>query len=171
MSTYIERTTTMSQNLPAGTPLRAPAPAAPHARGAAMTALVIVNLVPVLASLAFGVIALVAPALLLPDGAGMTTGAQYYAAFYAARAIPLGLALLIVLLRIRPDSRNQGMLGALLLVSAVAQLGDAVIGGVWGTTAIRGGIAAALIQIGSVVLLALWHRRYDPRRQPLVTAG
>jgi hypothetical protein len=151
-------------------PLRLPAPPAPHARGAAMTALVVVNTIPVLASLAFAVIALVAPALLLPGGDGVSDGVRYYAAFYAARAIPLGLALLIVLFRIHPDSRNQGLLGGLLLVSAVAQLGDAIIGGVWGTTAIWGGIAAAVIQIGSVVLLALWHRRYDPRRQPLAGA-
>jgi hypothetical protein len=160
----------MSQPTGSPAPARRPAPPAPHARGAAMTALVVVNLVLAAASLAFAVIALVAPALLLPSGAAVTEGVRYYAAFYAARALPLGLALVIVLLRIHPDSRNQGMLGALLLVSAAAQLGDAVIGGVWGTTAIYGGIAAAVIEVGSVVLLSLWHRRYDARRQPLVGA-
>jgi cytochrome c biogenesis factor len=140
-------------------------PSAPHARGGRMIALIVVNLVFVVASLAFGVIALADPALLLPAGGTVSTGVQYYAAFYAVRAIPLALALVIVLLRIRPDSRNQGMLGALLLVAGVAQLGDAVIGVVWGTTAVYGGIVAAIVHIGSVVLLALWHRRWDPRRQ------
>jgi hypothetical protein len=137
---------------------------APHARGAAMVTVIVVNLVAVAASLAFGVIALVAPSILLPAGVAMSAGAQYYAGFYAARAIPLAIALVIVLLRIRPDSRNQGMLGALLLVAGAAQIGDAIVGAVWGTTALYGGIVAAVIHIGSVVLLALWHRRYDPRR-------
>jgi hypothetical protein len=139
-------------------------PPAPHARGAAMTTVVVVNLLIVAASLAFGVIALVDPALLLPAGAQSSTGVRYYAAFYAARALPLGVMLVIALLRIRPDSRNQGVLGVLLIVSGLAQVGDALIGGVWGTTALWGGILAAIVQFGSVVLLSLWHRRYDPRR-------
>jgi hypothetical protein len=139
-------------------------PPAPHTRPTQMVAIVVVNLVVVLASLAFAVIALVDPAFLLPSGAPVSTGVHYYAAFYAARAIPLGLALIVVLTRIRPDSRNQGMLGILLLVAGVAQIGDAVIGAAWGTTSLYGGIAAAVIHLGSVVLLSLGHRRWDPRR-------
>jgi hypothetical protein len=139
-------------------------PDAPHARGRGMIALIVVNMIPIVASLAFAVMALVSPALLLPAGVPVTAGAAYYAAFYAARALPLGLALAIVLLRIRPDSRNQGMLGALLLVAGAAQIGDAIVGGVWGTAALYGGIAAAVIHLASVILLALWHRRWDPRR-------
>jgi hypothetical protein len=147
-----------------GTPSTGTTPPAPHARGAGMTTVVIVNLVVVAAALAFGVIALVDPALLLPAGAQTSVGVQYYAAFYAARALPLGAMLVVALLRIRPDSRNQGVLGVLLLVSGLSQVGDAIIGGVWGTTALWGGIVAALVQFASVVLLSLWHRRYDPRR-------
>lgn len=146
-------------------PLTETTPDAPHARGRGMTALIIVNLVPVAASLAFAMIGLLDPVLLLPAHAHPSDGARYYGEFYAARALPLGIALAIVLLRTRPDSRNQGMLGVLLLVAGFAQIGDAAIGGAWGTTSLYGGIFAAFIHLGSVVILALWHRRWDPRRR------
>jgi hypothetical protein len=138
---------------------------APHARGRGMVVLIVVNLIPVAASIAFALIGLLAPALLLPAGAHPSAGATYYAEFYAARALPLGVLLAAALLRTHPDSRNQGILGILLLVAGLAQIGDAVIGGTWGTTAIWGGIAAAIIHLGSIVVLSLWHRRWDPRRR------
>ncbi|MER8182219.1 hypothetical protein [Kitasatospora sp. NPDC094015] len=65
-------------------------------------------------------LAVASPALLLPDAGA---GADFYAEAYAARQLPLSAAILLLV----ATGRRRGLL-PLLAVSAVAQLGDALLG-------------------------------------------
>ena len=70
--------------------------------------------------LAGGLIAWLHPALLLPSGTAVDTGARIYGARMAARALPLGIALLVLL-----AVRARAMLAALLVLVAAVEVGDA----------------------------------------------
>lgn len=67
----------------------------------------------------FGAVALAQPALLV--GTDPAAAGRYYAAMYAARAIPLAVGLIWELLRHQPAA-------TLLWIAAAAQFGDALIG-------------------------------------------
>ncbi|HKT06002.1 MAG TPA: hypothetical protein VJT31_41375 [Rugosimonospora sp.] len=71
--------------------------------------------------LAGGLLAWLHPEQLLPAGASAGTGVHLYAARMAARAIPLGAALLALL-----ALRARRLLGALLVLVAAIELGDTV---------------------------------------------
>ena len=71
--------------------------------------------------LAGGLIAWLHPAQLLPSGTAITTGTRIYGARMAARALPLGVALLVLL-----AVRARAMLAALLVLVAAVEVGDAV---------------------------------------------
>jgi hypothetical protein len=73
------------------------------------------------AVLAGGLIAWLSPAQLLPAGTPVTTGVQLYGARMAARALPLGLALLALL-----ALRANRMLAALLVLIAAIEIGDCI---------------------------------------------
>lgn len=122
-------------------------------------ALVLANAVPVLASLVFAVVALDSPSTLLPGVHEDDVGARYFAAYYAARSLPIGVGLAVALVRARSRPSAVGALMAVLAIAAVAQAGDAVAGAVHGTTASVGGGAAAVIHVVSLVLVHRWSRR------------
>jgi hypothetical protein len=71
--------------------------------------------------LAGGVLAWLRPEQLLPAGATGGTGMHLYAARMAARALPIGLALAVLL-----AMRARRMLGALLVLAAAIEIGDSV---------------------------------------------
>ena len=74
-------------------------------------------------AMAFSAAALVDPAIELPAGSHVTAGVDFYAQMYAARAIPLGAAVLLAL-----ASRSKRGLVTLLAVAGLVQAGDCVIG-------------------------------------------
>lgn len=127
------------------------------ARHVSWWVLVGANLVTAAASAAFGAVALLSPAMLLPPGhPEITSGAVYYAAMYGVRAVPLAVAFVLVALRARPGF--VGALVPLLAVAGMVQLGDIAIGAAYGTTAVAGGTVAAAIHLGSRLVLARWAR-------------
>jgi hypothetical protein len=71
--------------------------------------------------LAGGILAWLRPAQLLPAGASADVGVHLYGARMAARALPLGLALLVLL-----ALRARRMLGGLLVLVAAIEIGDSV---------------------------------------------
>jgi len=71
--------------------------------------------------LAGGLVAWLHPALLLPSGTPVTPGVRLYGARMAARALPLGAALVLLL-----ALRARRMLAALLVLVAAVEVGDAV---------------------------------------------
>ncbi|MEV6971998.1 hypothetical protein [Kitasatospora sp. NPDC093806] len=93
--------------------------------GRGTRALVIANAAGAALSMAFSVAGLLSPELALPGGTDPATPlTDLYAQAYAARALPLGAALLYQLLL----SRTGRGLTPLLLVSGAVQLADAAIG-------------------------------------------
>ncbi|RII43573.1 hypothetical protein DWB68_01300 [Galactobacter valiniphilus] len=97
------------------------------------------------ATVGFAVVGLLAPARLVPPGtspapaapaggAPLPVGTRYYAAMYAVRAIPLGVATALA-----PSLAGPGWATiALFAVGAAAQLGDLLIGAAhrqWGQVA------------------------------------
>lgn len=116
--------------------------------------LVVANVLGALASSAASVVGLVHPTFVLA-GSASTPLADVYTQAYAARALPLGAALVFVLL-----SRRRPGLRPLLVVSGLAQVADAAIGVRYGTPGMMvGGTLLAVVHLGS----AAWLRRATPR--------
>lgn len=84
----------------------------------------------------------------------VTTWMTFYADAYAARAIPLGVAMWAVLLV--PALRSRRTVTVLALIAGAAQLGDLVIGATQGIPGMMAGSAiGAAMHLGSLV----WLRR------------
>lgn len=105
-----------------------------------------------LGTVAFALVALVQPSALVPGESVL--GVRYYAAMYAARAIPLGAAVVVMLVR-------GAVAPALFWVAAACQLGDAAIGA-W---------AGQPGQVVTPLLLALAYASYAARRGGRVRMG
>ncbi|WP_433760783.1 hypothetical protein [Nocardia sp. CA-135398] len=115
---------------------------------------IIVNAVGAGVAVAFSVAALVDPTLAI-SGSADSPGIDLYAQAYAARAIPLGAALLFSL-----ASRRKRALLPLLTVSGVVQLGDVAIGTTQGVPGMMvGGSVLALIHFATAGQLALGRNR------------
>lgn len=107
--------------------------------------LVILNSLAAAGSMGSSVIALIDPAIILPAGDGIST---LYAQAYAARALPLGAALLWALMA----AKGERALLPLLVVSGVVQVADIAIGVTQGQPGmIVGGTTAAAVH-----LLSAW---------------
>jgi hypothetical protein len=116
--------------------------------------LVVVNVLGALASSGASVVGLVHPTFVLA-GSATSTLADIYTQAYAARALPLGAALVFVLL-----SRRRPGLRALLLVSGLAQVADAAIGLRYGAPGmVVGSTLLAVVHLGSLG----WLWRTAPR--------
>ncbi|WP_433633142.1 DUF4267 domain-containing protein [Nocardia sp. CA-120079] len=115
---------------------------------------IVVNAVGAGIAVAFSVAALVDPALAI-TGSADSPGVDLYAQAYAARAIPLGAALLFSL-----ASRHKRALLPLLTVSGAVQLGDVAIGATQGIPGMMvGGSVLALIHLATAGQLAVGSRR------------
>ena len=80
--------------------------------------IVVIGAVTVLAG---GLLAWLHPAALLPSGTGVTTGVRLYGARMAARSLPLGVALVLLL-----ATRSRRLLGWTLVLVAATEIGDCV---------------------------------------------
>ncbi|MEU1547357.1 hypothetical protein [Nocardia sp. NPDC005745] len=98
-------------------------------------------------SVGFAVTGVVAPAALAGSDAVAST--RYYAAMYAARAVPLGCAVLIAAFL----SISNGAWIVLLAGAGVCQVGDAVIG-LW--RRIPGQVAGSVL-VGTIHLASMTH--------------
>jgi hypothetical protein len=108
----------------------------------------VLNALGALISAGFGVVALLNPALILP-GADISAAVEISSWAYAVRAIPLGVALLILL----TTQGNRGLV-PVLVVSGVAQIGDAVIGAIHGIpNMLFGGSTLAILELGTAAWL------------------
>ncbi|WP_053645274.1 hypothetical protein [Streptomyces sp. XY431] len=120
--------------------------------GRGMRTMVIANASGTALSMAFSVVGLLSPGLFLPGGTDPVTPlTDLYAQAYAARALPLGAALLHQLL----ISRTGRGLVPLLLVAGAVQVADAAIGASShnpGMTA--GGTVLAALHLGLAARLA-----------------
>ncbi|WP_330256586.1 hypothetical protein OG874_19700 [Nocardia sp. NBC_00565] len=115
---------------------------------------IIVNAIGAGVAMAFSAAALVDPALAI-TGSADSPGVDLYAQAYAARAIPLGAALLSSL----TSRRKRGLL-PLLTVSGAVQLGDVAIGATQGIPGMMvGGTALALIHLATACQLAIGRSR------------
>ncbi|WP_433526472.1 DUF4267 domain-containing protein [Nocardia pseudovaccinii] len=115
---------------------------------------IIVNAVGAGVAVAFSVAALIDPTLAI-TGSADSPGVDLYAQAYAARAIPLGAALLFSL-----TSRRKRALLPLLTVSGAVQLGDGAIGAAQGIPGMMvGGSVLALIHLATAGRLALGNSR------------
>ncbi|WP_129840566.1 hypothetical protein [Streptomyces sp. RFCAC02] len=85
--------------------------------------LALLNGVAAVGSLGFALAAPADPGLVLPLGDGGATGTDLYARVYAARAVPLGAAVLYAATR-----RTAWHPAPLLVVAGLAQAGDALVG-------------------------------------------
>jgi hypothetical protein len=105
--------------------------------------LVILNVLAAAGSMASSALALANPAIILPTDAEVSTGVSLYAQAYAARALPLGAALLWAL-------RGRPSLVPLLAVSGLVQVADIAIGVAQGQPGmIAGGTTAAVVHLTS----------------------
>ncbi|MEU2253992.1 hypothetical protein ABZ540_12545 [Nocardia xishanensis] len=103
---------------------------------------VIVNAIGAATAMAFSIAALVDPTIAI-SGSADSPGIDLYAQAYAARAVPIGAALLFSL-----ASRRKRALLPLLTVSGAIQLGDVAIGATQGISGMMaGGSALALIHL------------------------
>ncbi|WP_063047220.1 hypothetical protein [Nocardia pseudovaccinii] len=115
---------------------------------------IIANAVGAGVAMAFSVAALIDPNLVI-TGSADSPGVDLYAQAYAARAIPLGAALLFSL----TSRRKRGLL-PLLTVSGAVQLGDVAIGAAQGIPGMMvGGSVLALIHLATAGRLALGNSR------------
>ncbi|WP_433733613.1 hypothetical protein ACQP0C_15620 [Nocardia sp. CA-129566] len=115
---------------------------------------IIVNAIGASVAMAFSAVALIDPTLAVTGGAD-SAGVDMYAQAYAARAIPLGAALLFSL-----TSRHKRGLLPLLTVSGAVQLGDVAIGATQGVPGMMvGGTVLALIHLATAGQLALGRNR------------
>ncbi|AHH15875.1 hypothetical protein NONO_c10680 [Nocardia nova SH22a] len=96
---------------------------------------------------AFGFIGLFAQSNMLPPDDAVTTGVQFFGALIAARNIPLGLAAIYVIIR-----RDRVDPTIVLVLSAIVQLGDTVIGLSHGlpSMGISAGVGAILYAFAAV---------------------
>jgi hypothetical protein len=116
---------------------------------------IIVNAIGAGVTMAFSAVALVDPTLAI-TGSADSPGVDLYAQAYAARAIPLGAALLFSL----TSRRKRGLL-PLLAVSGAVQLGDVAIGASQGIPGMMvGGTVLALIHLATAGQLA-FSRSHD----------
>ncbi|MGW1894434.1 hypothetical protein ACWCP6_29960 [Streptomyces sp. NPDC002004] len=93
-----------------------------------MSAHLVIGILNALAALVSGAAALVGlarPGLALTAGEQVTVGLRFFAGAYAARAVPLGAAVLVLL-----AAGSWNSLVPLLVVAGLAQAGDAAIGAV-----------------------------------------
>lgn len=104
-----------------------------------------VNLVAAALSTASALIALAAPGVL--SGGETAPGVEFYAQAYAARAVPIGLAVFALLLV--PALRTRPAALLVLSVAGLAQVGDLAIGAVQGIPGMMAGSA-----IGAIAHLA-----------------
>lgn len=104
-----------------------------------------------LATLGFAAAALARPDQLLRTPAA--EGVRYYAAMYAARALPLGVLVLA-------DLRRGGGPPALWAAAAAAQAGDAAIG-VWARQPVQVLGGASLAVAYAARARRLWAARHD----------
>ncbi|MGW4561310.1 hypothetical protein ACWEN3_02535 [Streptomyces sp. NPDC004561] len=91
-----------------------------------MSAHTVVGLLNALAALVSGlasVAGLARPAMALAAGEAVNSGVVFFARAYAARALPLSAAVLVLL-----AAGSWDLLGPVLVVAGLAQLGDAAIG-------------------------------------------
>lgn len=115
---------------------------------------IIVNAIGAGVAMAFSAVALADPTLAVTGGAD-SPGVDMYAQAYAARAIPLGAALLFSL-----ASRHKRGLLPLLTVSGAVQLGDVAIGAAQGVPGMMvGGTVLALVHLVTAGQLALGRNR------------
>lgn len=108
--------------------------------------LALLNAAAAAVSVFFGVAAAVRPQRFGPSAAADGTG-RFYAIMYAVRAVPLGLAVILALWLV-PTS---AVTVVLLLLAAVVQLADAVVGIIhrnWGMVA--GALFAVLVHVAGV---------------------
>ncbi|GAA2147729.1 hypothetical protein GCM10009760_38930 [Kitasatospora kazusensis] len=122
-------------------------------------ALLIANVGGALLSVGSSIAGLLDPGLALAHGSAVTAGVDFYAQAYAARAVPLGAALVQQLL----FGRTSRALTPLLLVSGVVQLADAAIG----LTAhnpgmVVGGSALAVLHLATAARLTRTEARMAP---------
>lgn len=108
------------------------------------------NTLAALASTGFGVAALVKPSL-IASPAGESAPSRFYPATYAARAIPLGLAVGIAVW-LTPAS---AFLLLLLGVAILAQVGDVIIGTVHRLPGMIGGAVFAVLCHGAAAVMSL----------------
>jgi hypothetical protein len=112
--------------------------------------LTILNAIGALIAAGFSIAGLIAPAMALPGGPPASALAALYAQVYAARAIPLAGATLLLLGRRAPRG-----LAPVLAVAGLAQLGDAISGAANGVLRmVLGSALLAAIHLGSVWWLA-----------------
>ncbi|MFX0576586.1 hypothetical protein [Nocardia nepalensis] len=115
---------------------------------------IIINAIGAGVAMAFSAAALVDPTLVI-TGTADSPGVDLYAQAYAARAIPLGAALLFSL-----TSRRKPGLLPLLTVSGAVQLGDVAIGASQGIPGMMvGGTVLALIHLATAGQLAFSRSR------------
>jgi len=88
-----------------------------------MVALIVANLLGAVVSGVSCLVGLVRPALALPPGESVTSGVMFFAGAYAARALPLSL----VTLALFASGVTTGLV-PVLVISGLAQVGDAVLG-------------------------------------------
>jgi hypothetical protein len=120
---------------------------------------VIVNGLAALVAMASSAAALANPALGLPAGSDVTPGVDFYAQAYAARALPLGAAVLLAL-----ASKSKRGLAPLLVVAGLVQVGDCVIGlAQHNAGPVIGGSALAAIHLASA-----WQLTRQQRITPTV---
>ncbi|MGW6919245.1 hypothetical protein ACWGB8_36335 [Kitasatospora sp. NPDC054939] len=128
--------------------------------------LVVANALGALLSVGSCLAGLVDPGLALPRGSAITSGVHVYAGAYAARALPLGVALIHQLLA----SRTKRGLLPLLVVAGVVQIGDAVIGlTVQNPGMTLGAGALAVLHLASAARIARPERR-SPSAAPAASA-
>ncbi|RJO73739.1 hypothetical protein D5S18_21485 [Nocardia panacis] len=109
--------------------------------------LVWVNAVVALVSVGFAIAGVLAPAALARSEVVVST--RYFAAMYATRAVPVGIAVVVAAFLSVPH----GVWIALLAVAGACQVGDAVIG-LW--RRIPGQVAGSVI-VGGVHLASMAH--------------
>ncbi|GAA5017758.1 hypothetical protein [Kitasatospora paranensis] len=97
---------------------------APAVEPALPRTLVVANVAGAALSTASALVGLARPGVVLAAGAPVTAGVHFYAAAYAARALPLGVVLIH---RLLADRAGRGLLPVLLLAGAV-QAGDLAVG-------------------------------------------
>ncbi|MFB7476222.1 hypothetical protein [Kitasatospora sp. NPDC056184] len=119
------------------------------------------NALGALLSAGFGLAGLLDPGLALPDDSAITGGVHLYAAAYAARALPLGAALLHQLLA----GRGGRGLPPLLALAGAVQIADAAIGLATRNPGMTlGATALAALHLGSAARLARSARPARPAR-------
>ncbi|MEU1727911.1 hypothetical protein [Nonomuraea sp. NPDC005692] len=119
--------------------------------------LIVLNCVAAAGAMVSGVLALADPGIILPAGADVSGGVSLYAQAYAARALPLGAALLWSM-----TAKGRPALVPLLVASGAVQAADVAIGLAQGLPgmAVGGAIGAA------VHLLSAWTLTRRSRSAP-----